>query len=149
MSDRIEKHIEIAAPVSRVWRALTNHKEFSAWFKTEIATPFEAGKTSVGAFTKAGCGHDLHVDFAVQSIEPERYFSYCWHPYAIQEGVDYSSETPTLVEFTLEPKGAGTLLKVAESGFENVPDYRRAEAFRMNTGGWAAQMENIKNYVCA
>lgn len=146
MSDRIEKQIEIAAPVSRVWKALTDHREFSAWFKNEIATPFEAGRTSRGVFVKSDCGA-MNVDFMVERIEPERFFSYRWHPYAVKADIDYSKETPTLVEFTLEPKGAGTLLTVVESGFENVPEHRRAEAFRMNSGGWAAQMENIKKYV--
>lgn len=148
MSDRIEKQIEIAAPVSRVWRALTDYREFSAWFKNEIQTPFEAGKTSIGIFTKSDCGSGVEIAFDIQAVEPERYFAYRWHPYAVKPNeIDYSKETPTLVEFTLEPKGAGTLLTVVETGFENIPEYRRAEAFRMNTGGWAAQVENIKRYV--
>lgn len=145
MTDVIEKQIEIAAPVSRVWKALTDHREFSAWFKNEIDRPFEAGKTSMGEFSKSGFA-GVKVAFQVQAIEPERYFAYRWHPYAVKPDIDYSAETPTLVEFRLEPKGAGTLLTVVESGFENVPEYRRAEAFRMNSGGWAAQMENIKAY---
>lgn len=146
MENRIEKQIEIAAPVSRVWKALTDYREFSAWFKNEIDRPFEAGKTSIGNFSKLGYD-GLKVAFQIQAIEPERYFSYRWHPYPVQPEIDYSKEEPTLVEFTLEPKGAGTLLTVVESGFENVPEYRRAEAFRMNTGGWTKQMENIKTYV--
>jgi uncharacterized protein YndB with AHSA1/START domain len=146
MSDRIEKQIEIAAPVSRVWKALTDYREFSQWFKIEIETPFEPGKTSAGRLTKSDCGA-VSVGFTVQRIEPEHHFSYRWHPYAVKADIDYSVETPTLVEFTLEAKGAGTLLTVVESGFENVPDYRRAEAFRMNSGGWAKQVENIKAYV--
>jgi uncharacterized protein YndB with AHSA1/START domain len=146
MQDRIEKQIEIAAPVSRVWKALTDYREFSAWFKIDMDSAFEVGKTSQGRLTKSDCGA-VSVGFAIQRIEPERVFAYAWHPYAIKADIDYSQETPTLVEFTLEPNGAGTLLTVVESGFENVPEHRRAEAFRMNSGGWAAQVENIKNYV--
>ena len=74
-------------------------------------------------------------------------FSYRWRPYAVKPDIDYAAETPTLVEFRLSPNGAGTRLTVTESGFENVPDYRRAEALEMNTRGWGAQMENIKTYV--
>ncbi|MGB9332465.1 MAG: SRPBCC family protein, partial [Steroidobacteraceae bacterium] len=78
---------------------------------------------------------------------PERLFSFTWHPYAIDPQVDYSQETPTLVEFRLEKTAAGTLLVLTESGFDKVPAERRAEAFRMNDGGWAAQMKNIESHV--
>jgi uncharacterized protein YndB with AHSA1/START domain len=87
------------------------------------------------------------MQVVVQKIEPERLFSFTWHPYAIEPGVDYSGETPTLVEFTLQPTSAGTLLRVVESGFDKVPAHRRAEAFRMNDGGWGAQMGNIERHV--
>jgi uncharacterized protein YndB with AHSA1/START domain len=83
----------------------------------------------------------------VQKIEPERLFSFTWHPYAVEPGVDYSNETPTLVEFTLEPTSTGTLLRVVESGFDKIPKHRRDEAFRMNEGGWEEQMRNIARHV--
>jgi uncharacterized protein YndB with AHSA1/START domain len=80
-------------------------------------------------------------------MEPERLFSFNWHPYAKNPNVDYSSEPPTLVEFTLEKAAGGTRLRVVESGFDKIPASRRAEAFRMNDGGWSAQMQNIADYV--
>jgi uncharacterized protein YndB with AHSA1/START domain len=80
-------------------------------------------------------------------MEPERLFSYTWHPYAVDPKMDYSKETPTLVEFKLEKIPAGTLLIVTESGFDKIPANRRAEAFRMNDGGWAQQVKNIEKYV--
>jgi uncharacterized protein YndB with AHSA1/START domain len=83
----------------------------------------------------------------VQKIEPKHYFSFTWHPYAVDPAVDYSRETPTLVEFRLEKMGEGTRLTVTESGFDKVPAHRRAEAFRMNDGGWAEQIKNILSYV--
>ena len=61
--------------------------------------------------------------------------------------IDYSKETPTLVEFRLEKTASGTLLLLTESGFDKIPSERRLEAFRMNEGGWAAQMKNIESYV--
>ena len=51
--------------------------------------------------------------------------------------------------FTLEDAGSGTLLTVVESGFDQVPPDRRMEAFRMNSGGWDAQMRNIAGHVTA
>ena len=146
MSDRIEKSIEINAPVSRVWRALTDYREFGEWFRVKIGGPFVAGEISRGHITWPGYEH-LTWEVVVQRLEPERYFSFTWHPYAVDPAKDYSQETPTLVEFTLEPTATGTLLQVVESGFDRVPSERRAEAFRMNEGGWAQQMGNIETYV--
>ena len=146
MTDRIEKRIELKAPVSRVWRALTDYREFGEWFKVKLDGPFVAGEISRGNITHPGYEH-LQWEVVVRSIEPERLFSFTWHPYALDPKVDYSKETPTLVEFLLEPTEKGTLLTVKESGFDKVPSLRRAEAFRMNDGGWAQQMKNIESHV--
>jgi uncharacterized protein YndB with AHSA1/START domain len=144
--DKIEKTIELKAPVSRVWRALTDHKEFGIWFKVNLQEPFVVGKTTRGNITYPGYEH-LVMEVVTKKMEPERLFSFTWHPYAIDPKIDYSQETPTLVEFTLEKTAAGTLLKVVESGFENIPATRRDEAFRMNSGGWEEQLTNIEKYL--
>ena len=83
----------------------------------------------------------------IVSMEPEHRFSFTWHPYAVDSNVDYSSELPTLVEFILEPIEDGTLLRVTESGFDNIPAGRRLQALRMNTRGWEIQVNNIKRHV--
>jgi uncharacterized protein YndB with AHSA1/START domain len=144
--NRIEKKIELKAPVSRVWRALTDYREFGEWFRVKLDGPFVPGKTSTGHITWPGYEH-LKWEAVVQDMEPEQYFSYTWHPYAVDPNVDYSTETPTLVEFRLEKTATGTLLMVTESGFEDVPSERRLEAFRKNEGGWEQQMKNIDTYV--
>jgi uncharacterized protein YndB with AHSA1/START domain len=148
MSDRIEKRIELNAPVSRVWRALTDHREFGEWFKVRIDGPFVAGEPSRGNITHPGYEHIRWVA-TVREMQPERLFSFTWHPYAMDPDVDYTKEEPTLVEFRLEPIPAGTLLVVTESGFDRIPAHRRAEAFRMNEGGWAGQIKNIARHVAA
>ena len=146
MSDRIEKRIELKAPVSRVWRALTDYKEFGEWFRVKIDGPFVEGQVSTGHITYPGYEH-LKWEAVVQKMEPERLFSYTWHPYACDPKMDYSKETPTLVEFRLEKTATGTLLVVTESGFDKIPKERRDEAFRMNEGGWTQQMKNIESHV--
>lgn len=145
-TDRIEKRIEVKAPLSRVWRAITDHKEFGEWFRVKLESPFVPGKSTKGNITYPGYEH-LVMDVAVQKMEPERLFSFQWHPYAIDPKVDYSKEPPTLVEFKLEKAGNYTVLTVTESGFDRIPAARRAEAFRMNDGGWTEQMKNIESYV--
>ena len=146
MNDRIEKRIELKAPLSRVWRAITDSREFGTWFRVNIEGPFIAGRNAEGQITHPGYEH-VRWKVLIQKIEPERLFSFTWHPYAIDSKVDYSEETPTLVEFRLEKTAAGTLLVLTESGFDKVPAERRAEAFRMNDSGWAAQMKNIESHV--
>ena len=142
----IEKRIELKAPVSRVWRALTDYREFGEWFRVALEGPFIEGETARGHITWPGYEH-LVWEAVIQKMEPEKLFSFTWHPYAIDPKVDYTKETPTLVEFRLEPTASGTLLTLTESGFENVPAHRRAEAFRMNDGGWAQQIKNIDIHV--
>src|ERR1017187_8302760 len=146
MTDKIEKHIELKAPVSRVWRAPTYYRGFGGWFRVKLVSPFVAGQVSRGKITYRGYEH-FQWEAVVQKMEPERLFSFTWHPYAIDPALDYSRETPTLVEFRLEPTANGTLLLLTESGFESVPSERRLEAFRRNDGGWAEQMKNIESHV--
>ena len=145
-TDRIEKSIELKAPPERVWRALTDYNEFGAWFGVNLEAPFATGKSTRGKITYPGYEH-LVMEVTVVKIEPERRFSFHWHPYAIDPNVDYSKEPPTLVEFTLTRVATGTSLKVTESGFDAIPVERRAEAFRMNDGGWTEQMKNVERYV--
>src|SRR5882762_10305706 len=143
MNDRIEKRIELKAPVARVWRALTDYREFGEWFRVKLEGPFVPGEVSHGHITYPGYEH-LKWEAVVQKMEPEELFSFTWHPYGIDPKIDYSQETPTLVEFRLEKSATGTLLVVTESGFDKIPRDRRAEAFRMNDDGWAKQMKNIE-----
>ena len=146
MENKIEKQIELNAPVSRVWRALTDYREFGEWFRVALDGPFVVGQPARGHITWPGYEH-IVWEATVQKMEPGKLFSFTWHPYAVDPAVDYSAEPPTLVEFRLEPTVTGTRLTLTESGFENVPAHRRAEAFRMNEGGWTQQMQNIKTHV--
>jgi uncharacterized protein YndB with AHSA1/START domain len=145
-TDRIERQILLKAPRSRVWRAVTDSREFGAWFGVNLDGAFVAGQTVKGRITAPGYSH-LTVSMLVERVEPERLFSYRWHPYAIDPQVDYSREPMTLVEFRLEDAGGGTRLHIAESGFDGIPAHRRAEAFRMNDGGWQAQLDNVRAHV--
>lgn len=146
MNNTITSKIEINAPISRVWKALTDHREFGEWFCVKIEAPFEVGKPAVGQMRYPGYEH-LRWEVQVKEIKAPELFSFTWHPYAVDPDKDYSQEEPTLVEFRLRESERGTLLVVTESGFEKIPEDRRSEAFRMNTGGWEEQVKNIEQYV--
>ena len=146
MNNQVEKRIELKASVSRVWRALTDYREFGEWFHVKLDGPFLPGEVSRGYITWPGYEH-LKWEAVVQKMEPERLFSFTWHPYSVDPKIDYSKETPTLVEFRLEKTATGTLLLLKESGFDKIPSDRLLEAFRRNDGGWTQQMKNIEAYV--
>lgn len=145
-TDRIEKRIVLRAPRSRVWRAITTAREFGSWFRVNLEREFAEGATIRGKITHPGYEH-VTMEMLIERMEPERYFSYRWHPYAVDPAMDYSAEPTTLVEFSLEDADGGTDLTIVESGFDRIPADRRAEAFRMNDNGWAGQIKNIARYV--
>src|ERR1039458_10308332 len=115
MNDRIEKRIELRASVSRVWRALTDYREFGEWFRVKLDGPFVPVQIARGHITYPGYEH-LKWEAVVQTMEVERLFSFTWHPYAVDPKTDYSKETPTLVEFRLEKTTSGTLLLLKQAG---------------------------------
>jgi uncharacterized protein YndB with AHSA1/START domain len=143
-TDRIEKTVIINAPRSRVWRAISDAKQFGEWFLVNLDGQFKAGATISGKITYPGYEH-MTMDMVVDTIDPERLFSYRWHPGDPND--DYAGEPMTLVEFILEDVEGGTRLTIIESGFDKLPLSRRAKAFRLNEGGWAEQIQNIERYV--
>jgi len=147
MQDRIEKHVELKAPIARVWQALTDHEEFGDWFQVKLDGPFVVGEVSTGQMTYPGYEH-MKWEATVQTMEPERLFVFTWCPYAGDPDIDYSNEPQMLVEFRLEPTSNGTRLDISESGFNALPDdARRVDALRSNTQGWNEQVKNIAAHV--
>ncbi|WP_332812955.1 SRPBCC family protein [Ramlibacter sp.] len=146
-SDRIERSILIDAPRARVWRLLSDAEAFGRWFGADLrGQAFAAGQVARGPITIEGYTHIL-FEVRVERVQPQELLAWRWHPYAVDPQVDYSGEEPTLVTWTLHdaPNGA-TLVKTVESGFDKVPPQRRLEAFRMNSRGWDAQLQNIRRH---
>jgi uncharacterized protein YndB with AHSA1/START domain len=156
-TDRIEKTILLRAPLERVWRALSDSSEFGTWFGMKLDGPFAPGAqlrativpTKVNAdVARLQKQHEgLPFDIIVEQMEPERLFSFRWHPHAIERGVDYSHEPTTLVTFALEQTAEGVRLTVTESGFERIPLARRAKAFTANDQGWDMVVKLIEEYL--
>ena len=156
-TDKIEKKIVLRAPHERVWKAISDSKQFGTWFGVDFDGPFVAGQRITGRMTptkvdasvakmqEAYAG--MKFDYTVDRIEPMRLFSFRWHPFAIDPKVDYSHEPTTLVVFELEEVPGGTQLTITETGFDRIPLERRAKAFAANEGGWAKQIELIGKYV--
>jgi uncharacterized protein YndB with AHSA1/START domain len=155
--DRIEKKILLRAPRSRVWRALSDADEFGRWFGVKLEGPFKAGEPIRGVISPTTVDAEVakaqqpyagrRFDITIDRIEPERLFSFRWHPFAIEPGVDYSAEPTTLVVFTLDEVADGVMLTVTESGFDRIPLARRATAFTANEQGWGMMARMIEKYV--
>jgi len=145
-TDAIVKTVLLRAPRSRVWRALTDVREFSAWFGVALSGAATPGARLRGPVKMKGYEH-LTLDMTIDRVEPERLFSWRWHPSATDPSADYSAEPTTLVTFELEEVPDGTMLTVVESGFDRIPAARRADAYRGNEGGWTYQMDAIGRYV--
>jgi len=156
-TDRIEKKILLRAPLKRVWRALADSAEFSAWFGMKFDGPFRSGArlsgeivgTKVNAeVAKAQRTHaGLKFDITIEEVQPERLFSFRWHPFATDPKVDYSSEPTTLITFALEEVPGGVMLTVTESGFDAIPLARRAKAFTANEQGWTIMVKILDEYL--
>src|SRR2546423_12156330 len=145
-TDQRERRLVLRPPPTRVWRALTNAAEFGPWFRVKLESAFAEGKPVRGRLVIPGYEH-VTLELLIERIDPERYFSYRWHPYAGDPAVDYSAEPTTLAEFHLEDTEGGTALTIVESGFDRIPLTRRAEAFRMNDNGWTGQIKQLAKYV--
>ena len=156
-TDRIEKKILLRAPVSRVWRAISDAREFGTWFGVEFDGPFAAGARMKGRITPTRVDPEVAklqephkgkaFDCTIDRLEPERLFSFRWHPFAVEPGVDDSKEPATLVVFELAEVEGGSLLTISESGFDRIPIERRAKAFAANEGGWAHQSKLLEKYL--
>ena len=145
-TNAIEKQIFLRAPRARVWRALTDAREFGTWFGVSLDGPIEQGTWVYGRITHPGYAH-VRLQMLVERVEPEVLFAYRWHPYAVEPNVDYSKEPMTLIEFALEEVGGGTRLTITESGFEAIPLARREQAYRANEGGWEHQLRLVGKYL--
>jgi uncharacterized protein YndB with AHSA1/START domain len=156
-TDRIEKQVLLRAPHARVWRALSDAREFGTWFGMKFNGPFTPGALVGGIIVPTAVDAEVAsaqrpyegtpFEITIDRIEPERLFAFRWHPFAVEPGIDYSREPTTLIEFLLEDVPEGVLLTVTESGFDRVPPERRAKAFAANEGGWTIQMRLIEKYL--
>lgn len=144
--DLIQKTVDLAAPVARVWRALTDHQEFGQWFRVRLDDPFEVGANTTGRMTLPGHEHVVW-ESVTERLEPERLFAFSWHPNAIDPDTRYDDDAKVVVEFRLEPAADGTRLTITETGFSHFPDSKRLEVLRSNREGWDIQAENLAAHV--
>jgi uncharacterized protein YndB with AHSA1/START domain len=158
-TDRIQKTVLLRAPLSRVWQAISDAKQFGTWFGMEFDAAFASGERITGRIVPTQVDAEIakqqephagtRFEFSIERIEPMRLFSFRWHPFALDRKQDYSSEPTTLIEFELAEREGATQLTITESGFDRIPIERRAQAFSSNEQGWEAQTKLIAKYLAA
>lgn len=156
-NDQIHKEIVLKSSRNQVWRAISDSACFGSWFGAEFDGPFVAGSQMLGRIVptqvdpevaklqEPHTGKPFHI--LVDLIEPMNQFAFRWHPYAVDPLGDYSHEPMTLVTFALSDVAGGTLLAITESGFDQIPAGRRAQAYQANDGGWKHQTKLIEKYL--
>ncbi|HTW39562.1 MAG TPA: SRPBCC family protein [Thermoplasmata archaeon] len=155
--DRIEKSVVIRAPRDRVWKALTDSREFGRWFGVRFDGPFAARQTARGvivpseqATPEETAGHPYlgkEMVFHVERVEPPRRFSYRWEPLEGRTGAETAEGPSTLVEFTLDETPDGTRLTVIETGFSRLPAAHRKAAYDSHDGGWTIQVQRARVHI--
>ena len=156
-TDRIEKRILLRAPHERVWRAISDAEQFGFWFGVTFDKPFAEGARLTATIVPTQVDAEVaksqqayagtRFEFIVERTEPMRHFSFRWHPFAVQPGIEVSKEPTTLVVFELEAGDAGIVLTITESGFDRIPPARRAKAFAANEQGWEKQTQLVEKYL--
>ena len=142
---RIDRTIEINAPPQRVWQALTDPAELSAWFKVIIEGRIAAGSEVQMISTHAGYEGQRFKVWFVELTPPKR-LVWQWYPGEVEATVDYSREARTTVTFVLEPSGGGTRLILSETGFDDIALERRAKVFKDNSQGWGEVLTWLQNH---
>ncbi len=144
--DRIEKVVDLKAPVARVWSALTDHREFGEWFRVSLDGPFQVGALTTGRMTFPGCEH-MKWESVTEELVEERLFAFSWPPSAIDPDTEYDVGAKVVVEFRLQAIYGGTRLTIVESGFLQFPESKRLEVLRSNQEGWNIQAQHIATHV--
>ena len=136
----IEREVVIEAPLEVVWRIVTDPEQIRKWFADEAEVELRVGGGGRLRFN-SGDSYQLQVE----ALEPPRRFAFRW----IQpEGSPVRADNTMLVEFTLEPEGNGTRLRVVESGFDTI-DWSDAEKAKYADGhskGWQTLLGRLRDY---
>jgi len=136
--DRIERTIDLAHPPAKVWAALTTSEGLSAWFGDKATIDLRPGGGAEMTF-KSG----LTVEMRVERVEESAVFGFTWRLPDLPE----DDPRRTYVEFTLEPLAAGTRLRVAETGFAQLPLDSRRETYDSHAEGWASELGELAEYL--
>jgi uncharacterized protein YndB with AHSA1/START domain len=138
--DRIERTLELAHPPSKVWAALTTAEGLAAWFGNEATIDLRPGGSGQLRWTDGAT-----ADMRVERVEEPTVFGFTWQIHELPE----DDPRRTYVEFTLEPVGAGTRLRVVETGFAQLPEDAYGKAFDAHTQGWASELGELVDYLDA
>lgn len=130
----IERTLDFDVPIERLWRAITDPTELSAWFGHEAH--FEPTVGFEGTMT-----WENHGSFALRVEEVEAPHRLVWS-WMHDEGVPFSAEAATTIEWQLSALDGGrSRLELKESGF------RTEKHHHDNSGGWTSELGELVAYL--
>ncbi|MFE6964208.1 SRPBCC family protein [Agromyces sp. NPDC057679] len=134
----VRRTIRIAAPLDKVWRAVTEPEHISRWFGQTVLDG--AGVGATGSMTFEGYGT---IPLRVEAIEAPRSVSYRWsNDDAVRRaGGTIDAGTTTVFTFTLDEVDGGTELTVVETGFDRTTDPRANMADHAE--GWVSELDKL------
>jgi uncharacterized protein YndB with AHSA1/START domain len=134
----VRRTIRIAAPIEKVWSAVTEPAHISKWFGQAVLDG--AGVGARGSLTFPDYGA---VPLRIEAIDEPRMVSYRWgNDDALGELADeVDPEHSTVFTFTLETVGDATQLTVVETGFETTSD--PASNLESHREGWDAELDKL------
>jgi uncharacterized protein YndB with AHSA1/START domain len=136
--DRIERTMTLPRTPYEVWPALTTVEGLSSWFGERAAIDLRPGGRA--SMTFAG---GVTVEMRVERVEEPSVFAYTWRLPNLPD----DDPRRTYVEFTLEPAGDGTLLRVTETGFAQLPDDIRRETYESHREGWSRELAELAKHL--
>ncbi len=136
--DHIERTIRLRSAQQKVWTALTTADGLSAWFGEHATIDLRPGGEASMTFESG-----MTVDMRVERVEEPTLFAYTWKV----PGLPEDDPRRTYVEFTLEPDGDGTILRVVETGFAQLPLDTRRETYDSHSEGWSSELEELAEHV--
>ena len=137
----VRRTVTIAAPIDKVWAAVTETEHIVKWFG-QGAVLDKVAVGGSGTFSFDGYG-----DFPVQieELDPPHVIAYRWGNESAKAISPIDPNRSTVFRFTLEPIEGGTQLTVVESGFDTLTD--PAASMEDNRGGWNSELDELVAYL--
>jgi len=143
--NRYEREEFLAAPLTRVWAAISEPAKLKEWFAEPTYSMTPGGEGALRF--KFEDGSEGTPPVQVVAVEPPNRFAFRWRSHSADPAKSVAEQANTLVEITLVEEADGTRIRVIESGFEALPDEVRDTALRENAQGWPEVIGNLATYV--
>ena len=141
----IERDIFIEAPIDIVWQTVTEPQLIPLWFSDTAEIEVQPGGHGELVFTDSATTQHVTAPIVVEVVEAPTMFSFRW---GHVDGVEPTAGNSMLVEFTLQPDGDSTRLRVVETGHVVMdwPDDQKATYAADHAHGWEVHLGRLQDH---